>query len=224
MSARKRLLSLSIPLLSSVIILAIFVVNTASKSSPQLVTNVVEDFSGNYETGAKMGYFFEKEVSVPAEVKAKNTQVLGDTSNDNKWIEIDLSEQKLKAWDGGSLFVESLVSSGLPWWPTPTGEFRIWYKTRYTRMRGGSGRYAYNLPNVPFTMFFENDEVPGHRGYGVHGAYWHNEFGTRRSHGCVNLPIPIAEKLFYWTTPTMGSSGAVRSSADNAGTKIVIHE
>ena len=151
--------------------------------------------------------------------------VLGTASPSERWIEIDLSEQKLKAWDGNALFLETPISTGLPWWPTPKGEFRIWIKLRFTKMEGGSGRYYYNLPNVPYVMFFENESVPGWRGYGLHGTYWHNAFGTQRSHGCVNLPTPIAERLFYWTTPELsGNKWAVYSSDKNPGTRIVIHE
>jgi hypothetical protein len=67
--------------------------------------------------------------------------------------------------------------------------------------------------------------VPAWRGYGLHGTYWHDAFGTQRSHGCVNLPTPIAEKLFYWTTPELDSNKwAVYASDKNPGTRIVIHE
>jgi len=146
-------------------------------------------------------------------------------STEERWIEVDLSEQKLKAWEGGSLFLETPVSTGLPWWPTPKGEFRIWIKLRATRMEGGSGKYYYNLPNVPYVMFFENESVPGWRGYGLHGTYWHNSFGTPRSHGCVNLPTNIAKELYFWTTPTLPEGkGVVYASAENLGTRIVIHD
>ena len=91
-------------------------------------------------------------------------------------------------------------------------------------MKGGEGRYAYNLPNVPYTMFFENDKVPSWRGYGLHGTYWHSDFGKVHSHGCVNLPTPIAEKLYFWTTPVLGDKSFIRSTSDNVGTRVVIHE
>jgi lipoprotein-anchoring transpeptidase ErfK/SrfK len=150
---------------------------------------------------------------------------LGVSNSQEKWIEVDLSDQHLKAWDGNSLFLETLVSTGLPWWPTPTGEFRIWVKLRATKMEGGEGAYYYNLPNVPYVMFFENSEVPGWRGYGLHGTYWHNDFGRVHSHGCVNLPTPVAEKLYYWTTPVMPEGRFTTfSSPENPGTRIIIHK
>ena len=50
---------------------------------------------------------------------------------------------------------------------------------------------GYYLPDVPYTMYF-------YRGYGLHGTYWHNNFGTPMSHGCVNMRTPDARWLFYW--------------------------
>lgn len=177
-----------------------------------------------YDPDAKLGVFNGDVVNIPKlTFKTVGYYVLG--ASDDKWIEVDLSDQKLKAWDGDSLYLETLVSTGLPWWPTPQGEFRIWAKVRSTKMEGGSGKYYYNLPNVPYVMFMQNDNVPGWRGYGLHGTYWHNDFGKVHSHGCVNLPTDIAEKLYFWTTPELsGSKGWVFSTDDNPGTRIVIHE
>jgi lipoprotein-anchoring transpeptidase ErfK/SrfK len=192
----------------------------------KLTSCIPEDYLGEYDEDAKTAYYEGKEISVPKFAEAESeTSVLGTASPNEKWIEVDLSEQKLRAWDGNSLFLETSVSTGLPWWPTPKGEFRIWIKLRYTSMEGGEGKYYYNLPNVPYVMFFENESVPGWRGYGLHGTYWHNAFGTRRSHGCVNLPTDIAGQLFYWTTPTIKDGAwTVFSSDENPGTRIVIHE
>jgi len=92
-------------------------------------------------------------------------------------------------------------------------------------MEGGEGRYYYYLPNVPYVMFFENEDVPGWKGYGLHGAYWHNDFGTPHSHGCVNLPIDVAKELYYWTTPVSNSNSTMsRDLQDNLGTRVVIHQ
>jgi lipoprotein-anchoring transpeptidase ErfK/SrfK len=169
-----------------------------------------------YDPSAMIGQFNGNVVNIPRlTFRSMSNYVLGATAED-RWIEVDLSEQKLRAWDGDSLYLETLVSTGLPWWPTPQGEFRIWAKVRSTKMEGGSGKYYYNLPNVPYVMFMENENVPGWRGYGLHGTYWHNAFGTVRSHGCVNLPTDMAEKLYYWTQPEL--------TDENPGTRIVIHE
>jgi lipoprotein-anchoring transpeptidase ErfK/SrfK len=152
------------------------------------------------------------------------SDVLG-VAREEKWIDIDLSDQKLKAWEGDKLFLETLISTGLPWWPTPKGEYRIWIKLRATKMEGGQGKYYYYLPNVPYVMFFANENIPGWRGYGLHGTYWHDDFGNQRSHGCVNLPTEIAKKLYYWTEPVLPEGKfVVRTTDENIGTRIVIHE
>lgn len=186
----------------------------------------IDNYSGEFEEKDRVATFEGETISSPTLASFPDAQpVLGTASPNEKWIEVDLSEQKLKAWDGNALFLETDVSTGLPWWPTPTGEFRIWIKLRFAKMEGGTGKYYYHLPNVPYVMYFENESVPAWIGYGLHGTYWHNDFGIQRSHGCVNLPTPIAGKLFYWTTPELsGNRWAVFSSDNNPGTRIVIHE
>jgi len=184
------------------------------------------NLTGEIDTNAKLAIFEGKEIEIPqiAFENPTNPPVLG-ISTDERYIEIDLSEQKLKAWDGNTLFLETLVSTGLPWTPTPKGEFHIWIKLRATRMEGGTGKYYYNLPNVPYVMYFEGSGIPSWRGYGLHGTYWHNDFGRTHSHGCVNLPTPIAERLYYWTNPVIpDGKTSVRVTDNNPGTRIVIHE
>lgn len=148
----------------------------------------------------------------------KEKQVLGATSEE-KWIEVDLSDQMMTAHQGDKIFLQSLVSTGL-WRRTLPGEYHIWYKIRATKMEGGNkaNNTYYYLPNVPYVMFFNRD-------IGIHGTYWHHNFGTPQSHGCVNTPTPVAEKLFYWTDPPLPEGKlAVKATADNLGTRVVVHE
>lgn len=184
----------------------------------------------NYNEGEKTAYFEGEKLSIPKFLYQSLNQrptdlaVLGESTGGEKWIEVDLSEQKLIAHDGDTVFLESLVSTGLPGRATPEGEFKIWYKIKSTKMSGGEGKDYYYLPNVPYVMFFENENVPGFKGYSLHGTYWHNDFGNRRSHGCVNLPTPIAEKLYYWTNPGMpDGKNIIRANEENPGTRVVIH-
>lgn len=124
--------------------------------------------------------------------------VLGEATN--KKLYVDLSKQRLYAFEGNTLVYEFPVSTG-KWYSTPTGEFKIWTWLRYTRMSGGNkanGTY-YNLPNVPYTMFFSNNAVPKYRGYAIHGAYWHNNFGVPMSHGCVNMKESDVAQIYQWT-------------------------
>jgi len=210
--------------LVSVFLVASVILGTAKKTVRASVACTTGNYSGQFENDLKVAYFEGSDIEVPGKSSAQQP-VLGVSADAERYIEVDLSEQKLRAWDGGNLFLETAISTGLPWWPTPKGEFRIWVKLRYTRMEGGEGRYYYNLPNVPYVMYFQNGDVPSWRGYGLHGAYWHNAFGTPRSHGCVNLPIPTAEKLYYWTTPNLPEGkSSVFASEENPGTRIIIHE
>jgi len=200
---------------------------TTSKSQGPVACEA-QDFTGSIDPSEKLAIYEGQDIKVPQEALAQNDKpsaVLGLAVPDERWIEVDLSEQKLRAWDGNSLYLETLVSSGLPYYPTPKGEFRIWIKLRATKMEGGEGRYYYYLPNVPYVMFLENNEVPAWKGYGLHGTYWHNDFGTVHSHGCVNLPTNIAEQLYYWTGPAMPEGKrVVYASPENPGTRVIIHE
>ncbi|MCS7251567.1 MAG: L,D-transpeptidase [Anaerolineae bacterium] len=104
-----------------------------------------------------------------------------------RWILVDLSDQELRAYEGKTLVLQTKVSTGRPRTPTVIGTFRIYMKLRAQTMTGPD----YRLPNVPYVMYF-------YRGYALHGTYWHNNFGHPMSHGCVNLPTPIAEQLYHW--------------------------
>jgi len=109
-----------------------------------------------------------------------------------KWIQVDLFEQTLAAYEGERMVYATLVSSGLPGWDTPTGLNRVWLKVAAGKMSGGEGRPDYYfLEDVPWTMYFNKDVA-------LHTAYWHDRFGYKHSHGCVNLAPLDARWLFQW--------------------------
>jgi hypothetical protein len=89
-------------------------------------------------------------------------------------------------------------------------------------MTGGEGADFYDLPNVPYVMFFSGPNAPAGAGFSLHGAYWHDNFGHPMSHGCVNMRIVDAEKLYDWADPPTSGSTTL-SSTDNPGTKITIY-
>jgi hypothetical protein len=108
------------------------------------------------------------------------------------WIDINLFEQTLAAYVGDRMVYATLVSSGLPGWNTPPGLFQIWQKVKAGKMSGAEGRPDYYfLEDVPWTLYFNQDVA-------LHGAYWHDGFGYRHSHGCVNLAPLDARWLFEW--------------------------
>lgn len=108
-----------------------------------------------------------------------------ELADEGRWIDVDLSEQRVTAYEEAEPVYSFIVSTGTAIHPTVTGQFRIYIKLRSTPMSGP----GYYLPGVPFTMYF-------YKGYALHGTYWHNNFGTPMSHGCVNLRTSDAELLF----------------------------
>jgi hypothetical protein len=131
-----------------------------------------------------------------------------------KWIEVNVTEQRVTAWEGATPVMSFLSSTGLPGTPTVLGEFNIYWKLESTLMSGPD----YYLPEVPYTMYF-------YRGYGLHGAYWHNNFGQPMSHGCVNLSIEEAKQLFEWADPVIPAGKTqVVATVDNPGTLVVVHD
>ena len=110
-----------------------------------------------------------------------------------RWIAVDLYEQTLAAYDGDRMIFATLVSTGLPDWPTNEGLFRIYRRVELTVMSGAAGQPDfYYLQDVPWTMYFDQD-------ISLHGTYWHDGFGYRHSHGCVNLSFTDARWLYEWT-------------------------
>lgn len=184
----------------------------------------IKDLSGTFEKNAATGTFEGKTVSVPSlsELAYTNLEknVLG-TSTGTKTIKVDLSSQHLYAYEGDRVVMDFPVSTG-KWHLTPTGTFNIWIKLRYTRMTGGSGADYYNLPNVPYVMFFSNADTPKSDGYSIHGAYWHNNFGHPMSHGCINMRIADAGELFAWADPPTNGYTTLATSS-NPGTQVVIY-
>jgi len=184
----------------------------------------IKDLTGAYDNTKNLARFEDKILSVPQELTyvPLATNVLGD-STVNKRIEIDLTNQRLYAYEGDRKVYDFLVSTG-KWGKTPTGTFDIWIKLRYTTMSGGNknlGTYYY-LPNVPYTMFFYNQSIPKYRGYGIHGTYWHNNFGHPMSHGCINMKTEEVEQLYNWANPP-STQYTTYANNTNPGTKIVIY-
>lgn len=182
---------------------------------------MIADFTGQFDASENQAFFNNRPIAAPVQEIAYQPQprVLAAVSDEEKWIEVNLSEQRLLAHEGDQVIYEFPISSGKLWTPTITGEFRIWSKFKYTKMSGGSqalGNYYY-LPNVPFTMFFHGD-------YSIHGTYWHDNFGQPMSHGCVNMRTPDAEKIFYWSRPELASrEWSTRATSINPGTRVIVH-
>lgn len=158
------------------------------------------------QVGPPLTYGYHKEAVLPTTTE--------------KWIDVDLSEQRVVAYEGARSVRTFIVSTGLPATPTVQGTFRIRIKNRTQTMSGGSAQYGYYyLPNVQWVQYF-------YEGYAFHGTYWHNNFGRPMSHGCVNMTNDEAKWLFDWAGPTWEEGGPTwqQPTAQNPGTLVVIHE
>jgi len=193
------------------------------RASATCCDQMPETGSGEFDKNTETAFFNSQEVSLPQELafdrlSEEEKKVLSAATGEEKWIDIDLATQTLRAYEGSRVVYEFLISSG-KWGRTPTGEFRVWIKLRYTLMAGGSkqlGTYYY-LPNVPYTQYF-------YKGYGLHGTYWHNNFGHPMSHGCINMRTSDAETVFYWTSPPVnGNQNTIYPSQEYPGTRVVVH-
>ncbi|RPJ28227.1 MAG: hypothetical protein EHM33_05195 [Chloroflexi bacterium] len=114
---------------------------------------------------------------------------IASSGNGTRWIDVDLTNQQVYAYEGDVVVNSFIVSTGTWMTPTVTGKYKIYVKIRSGSMHGP----GYYLPDVPYIMYF-------HKGYGLHGTYWHNNFGTPMSHGCVNLRTDEAGWLFEWAS------------------------
>jgi lipoprotein-anchoring transpeptidase ErfK/SrfK len=108
--------------------------------------------------------------------------------SEERWIEVNLSTQRLTAWEGAKPVYAVIISTGKKNTPTIPGMFTIQSKRRIDRMKGED----YDIDDVPYAQYYSG-------GYAIHGAYWHKKFGTPISHGCINLAVDHAKWLFNWS-------------------------
>ncbi len=136
-------------------------------------------------------------MAMPSAVAGPKSEMARLKKGKQRWIEVNLTTQRLIAWEGKNWVDARVISSGKRSTPTLTGVFAIQTKYRSTTMSGE----GYSMPDVPHAMFYDG-------GYAIHGAYWHNSFGTPVSRGCVNMSESGAQWLYGWA---------------KVGTPIVIH-
>ncbi len=139
-------------------------------------------------------------------VETEGTRIVSSTTPPTtKSIVVDRSAQMLYAYDGNTVFMSATTSTGLNSTPTPRGVFTIFKKMPSRYMQGPLPNISddyYDLPGVPWTMYFTEG------GAAIHGAYWHDKFGTKYSHGCVNLSPEIARIVYEWAD--LGTKVTVR--------------
>jgi lipoprotein-anchoring transpeptidase ErfK/SrfK len=128
---------------------------------------------------------------------ARSRSMPAGLPSDAAWVHVSLREQVLVAYEGPRAVYATLVSTGLAEHPTPRGLFRVWHKERHAPMHGDPPE-PYFVDEVPFVQYFS-------KGIALHGTFWHDRFGRRASHGCVNLSMADAEWLFDWAPPLLPS-------------------
>lgn len=149
-----------------------------------------------------------------------------DLKKDEKWIDVNVTRQTLVAYEGDRPVFATAVSTGLvdkedkeKDHHTPPGTFRIREKHIAATMDGDvASDGPYSIEDVPWIMYFQGS-------YALHGAFWHNNFGRTKSHGCVNLAPADAKALFAWTEPRLPEGWhGVMSTPERPGTRVVVHE
>lgn len=134
-----------------------------------------------------------------------------------RWLDVDLEQQVLVAYEGETPVYATLVSSGKKKWATPAGIYRIGHKYASKRMTNPRAEdttgESWDVAEVPWSMGFRKH-------FALHGAYWHDGFGTRRSHGCVNLSPRDARWVYEWSEPHV-PDGWLHAEADDAAGTVV---
>ncbi len=124
-------------------------------------------------------------------VNNSDVGLLPGVNDGERRIDVNLTTQTLVAYEGNTPVFSSLISSGMWQFPTVKGKFRTWLKYESQDMTGYHLGYNYDLDDVPHVMYFYKD-------FAIHGTYWHNNFGTPMSHGCINMNIADAGWLYEW--------------------------
>jgi hypothetical protein len=146
---------------------------------------------GEFVQLAGLGWVARDEVRIASATEPPR----GLLSDDERWIDIDVDEQVLVAYEGARPVYATLVSTGRRTHDTPIGVFRIERKVAERTMSSKPGDdEPYSVDRVPWTAYFTGS-------FALHAAYWHGSFGERKSHGCVNLAPADARMLYGFSTP-----------------------
>ncbi len=156
---------------------------------------------------------------------AKPTTLPSFARGQTRWIDVSIINQSMVLWEGERPVYVTLVSTGRDGLgepgktlSTPQGAFRIYQKHVTATMDSEVADKEFELRDVPWVMYFQG-------GYALHGAYWHDDFGRARSHGCVNLSPIDARVAFFWSTPDVPEHwhSVQAGGAFEEGTWINIH-
>lgn len=137
-----------------------------------------------------IGWVLREEVRI-----ARHADVPGEVAGDERWIDIDVDEQVLVAYEGTRPVFATLVSTGRRGHDSPLGTYRIERKVAERTMNSRpDDDDPYAVDRVPWTAYFTGS-------FALHAAYWHGSFGERKSHGCINLAPIDARRVYGWSEP-----------------------
>jgi hypothetical protein len=190
--------------------------------APLQLTGKEQDFHGTAYAETGDGSWVKR-----SQIRSTNPGPLpAELKPNERWIDVNLSTQTLVAFEGDRPIYATLISSGKESkikdkdHRTPVGEWRVREKHITTTMDGdgtAAGDLPYSIEDVPYVMYF-------FRSYALHGAFWHSNFGTQMSHGCVNLSPLDAKYLFFFADPPLPKGWHGVHASDTApGSLVVVH-
>ena len=186
------------------------------------IVDATTDERGQWWYRLKEGYaYVPSDWVLASDIRRIHPEELTPISPDvqDKLIRVELASQSLIAYENGTPVLSSRVSSGYGDFFTPVGDHSVIYKWPTARMTGGTGDDYYDLPGVGFPTFLT------WTGVAIHTAYWHNDFGVMRSHGCLNVPSAVSRWVWRWTAPTAPYDEAYFTTPEGvAGTRVIVRE
>jgi len=179
-----------------------------------------------YGYGAYNEFYWADGAAFKILTEADVAPISPDVDPNDKRIEADLDYQTLSCYEGNTEVYFCRICSGLPYDPatgeisdklaTPVGNLLTHWKIISLNMTAGSFQSGYSTPAVPWSTMISGD------GIAIHGAFWHNAFGEKRSHGCINVSPEDAKWIFRWTTPYVSlAQSEIRVSLPDHGTNVI---
>ena len=182
-----------------------------------------------YGYGASGEFFWADGAGLKVLTEDDVAPISPDVDPNEKKIEANLDYQTISCYEGNNEVYFCRISSGLSYDPatgqvsdklaTPVGNLLTHWKIVSLNMTAGTYQTGYSTPAVPWNTMISGD------GIAIHGAFWHNAFGERRSHGCINVTPQDAKWIFRWTTPHVSlAQSEMRISLPDHGTVVVSSE
>ncbi|HZJ40669.1 MAG TPA: L,D-transpeptidase [Candidatus Saccharimonadales bacterium] len=138
--------------------------------------------------------------------------------NGDYWVDVNLRTMVMALYKYDQVVMATYISIGIDDTPTIIGAYNVWLKYQKTGMKSAAGtiHHQYNLADVPWVMYYYGS-------YSIHGTYWHDNFGAKKSAGCTNATQGDAKYIFDLTGPKIEEGYSIRSTPDNPGVLVNNH-